>query len=613
MTPDHENKSIVKSEPVWAGRLSVCLLVWFLCSSLFIAWQKPLQFDDGLFAAIPKNFLNDYGWATSYGERIPFNPDVSTGPTMLIPAAAIIAIAGNQPWVPAVTGFLIHAVLLLLIICQIRQLFARPAVVVLGLLLSISLFTVNDFKTLTGYYMGSLLFLFALLIVVNDRYGFAVRYAGYGALAAIALYGKPLALLSFLAAAPVCVAREMLLVKNGRTRLLLLAAGSALLAFSIVLMPWHVFKSNTLKQYPQEFQQQHQAYGTFFFEYHGSGVAHFRDAPDKIVHLKKNTQKNFRILARFLKDENSYPVWLAVIVLVSALVLAFRRWLADQTLQLEYFVPAVLACVVLANGFWFCVISFAMTPGHTFFLVFDLFLILFLLIGCNSRRADIAVAMCILVVPFFHVRLPDLARAYSFTAGDGLFSNSEMMAGAEFLDQGDFRYPLAGCGYHAGPRRLDYLMKASGSLLDCYNLMEDSLVLDEAHYRAANSALLENSGMSPREHFFMSGKHREVKAKFSWREPVDFTLAFEAFNFIGSVKGQRYLLEPIAETCKSNVLYQTQYIYVCEVPFESWASGLDPDEVARSLVKYRSWYRTRIPAYGSGLAEPADDKPDFTG
>ena len=129
----------------------VCgLFIWFFASSLSIAYHKAPQHDDAMFATIPKNFLNGYGWATSYGEKIPFNPDISTGPTLLLPATAMIALFGNQTWVPAMTGTIMNITLALLILWQLSRLTKNRSAVFFALLLSISLFTVNDFKTFSA-------------------------------------------------------------------------------------------------------------------------------------------------------------------------------------------------------------------------------------------------------------------------------------------------------------------------------------------------------------------------------------------------------------------------------------------------------------------------------
>ena len=122
------------------------LVVWFFVSSLSIAYHKAPQHDDAMFATIPKNFLNGYGWATSYGEKIPFNPDISTGPTLLIPAAIMIAAFGNQTWVPAMTGTLMNIALTCLVLWQLWQLTKNRSAAWFALLLSISIFMVMILK-----------------------------------------------------------------------------------------------------------------------------------------------------------------------------------------------------------------------------------------------------------------------------------------------------------------------------------------------------------------------------------------------------------------------------------------------------------------------------------
>jgi hypothetical protein len=541
------------------------LFLWFFASSLSIAYHKAPQHDDVMFASIPKNFLNGYGWATSYGEKIPFNPDISTGPTLLLPAMAMIAVFGNQTWVPAMTGALMNIALVLLILWQFRQ---KPhfAAKSLALLLALSLFAVNDFKTFTGYYTTALLFLLSLLWVQNPRYSLWWRFFLYGAASAVGLYGKPLILLSFLLALPAILLLEHRADLRKNIRLFVFAA----LGFALVFLPWQLYRHHILTQYPASYQTALELYGKQFFDNHGTGIGQLKNHAGKLVYLKLNAAKNFRLLSHFLRAENNFPLLLVLAVILLPFLLLLKKGREPRSAAPEK-IPAssetvfyaVLAWVILGNGLWYVLLSFAMTPGHAFFFGFFSFFLLFFLIAVLSRSEWISCGICIAAVFLFQVRLPPLLEAYRFKVAD-IIDNAQIEDTLHFLQSRSFRYPLASCGYLAAPYRMEYLLPHSQNFVDCYNVLEDSLAFDAS------------------------------SASYRWAAEPDFTFVFEGLSLLGAAHSQEYVLGPIWESCQQHMLFQKGIYYVCEVPFSDIKDKLDPNETARHLVDYQHWYRTRI-------------------
>lgn len=82
--------------------------------------------DDSYISMAAKNLADGVGYATSYpvyGEaRIyPFDPGITTGPTLVLPAAAVIAVFGNTPWAPGFAAASISALVLLFLILAVRR------------------------------------------------------------------------------------------------------------------------------------------------------------------------------------------------------------------------------------------------------------------------------------------------------------------------------------------------------------------------------------------------------------------------------------------------------------------------------------------------------------
>ncbi|HSC75921.1 MAG TPA: hypothetical protein VLB90_06780, partial [Pseudomonadales bacterium] len=135
---------------------------------LLLAFDRSPTSDDALVMSVPKNWINGYGWATSYSEKIPFNPDFTGPPAMLIPTALLIKLFGNQLWAGGVTGAIINLVLLTLCLQQIRAYWQHTGLAALCLVWGCIISKPNDFATLVGYYSGSLLVLLTTLIAFNQ-------------------------------------------------------------------------------------------------------------------------------------------------------------------------------------------------------------------------------------------------------------------------------------------------------------------------------------------------------------------------------------------------------------------------------------------------------------
>jgi hypothetical protein len=533
------------------------LFIWFFLSSLSIAYQRAPQQDDAMFATVVKNFLRGEGWATNYGEKILFNPDLTAGPALLLPAAPLIALFGNQPWVPAITGALVNITLSLLILYQLYARHPGQPASLLAFLLALSLFAANDFKTFTGYYTSALLFVLALLLVSNPRYRVSYRLTGFGVLAAIGLYTKPLILLSFITTFPLL---SIWLKKH--LQLAAYKSGSLiLLGFFITLAPWHLYKTTILEQQGDHYQRAYQEYNQFFFEHHGSGLAQFREAENTLGYLKKNTLKNANMLQRFLKNHLGIPL---AMLFVFSLVCCFYftgKFLLGSTRAL--LLESVIACVVFINLLWFICFSFAMTPGHAFFAVFLAIFLLFYLLTVYAPSTHTAVFLCLLVSALLLPAHKPLLQAYSFRQDDPAIDNASLQEIIHFVDSQSFPAPLASCGYGGAPWRMIYLRQSSGMIVDCYNLLEDAL-------------------------------QQQTDGQYQWGSIPDFVLVVEGLGLLSAAQSQAYVLGPLLGLCSKNVLYQQSFFSLCKIQGADLIGQLDPNQTMRELSLYREWYQTRL-------------------
>ncbi len=111
----------MKSKHILIG-VQILLLVAFSVISLGLATSQGLCCaDDAYHAMVAKNLANGHGFASSLPLGLShstwqlFDPYLGTGPTILLPAALLIKLAGNTYWAPGASNILLWSVLLLCI------------------------------------------------------------------------------------------------------------------------------------------------------------------------------------------------------------------------------------------------------------------------------------------------------------------------------------------------------------------------------------------------------------------------------------------------------------------------------------------------------------------
>jgi hypothetical protein len=97
-------------------------IIFFLIAAAFLyisvvnIFAYPIaHYDDAAYAAVAKNLAFGYGYSSyllNGGELVRFNPMISTGPTVILPAALFIKIFGNKLWVPGASAALVNIILL---------------------------------------------------------------------------------------------------------------------------------------------------------------------------------------------------------------------------------------------------------------------------------------------------------------------------------------------------------------------------------------------------------------------------------------------------------------------------------------------------------------------
>lgn len=164
--------------------------------------------DDAAIALAARNMAEGNGFATSihfdgFNEIESFSRGITTGPTLVLPAALLIAIFGNTPWVP---GFLVATVcliLLLLIIYIIRKQTNLMLALIFSSLLILFFYNITAGRYFSSWYVligempAALLGILGVLIFSVSPYKRqTIIYACF--LFGLAFMTKMLALLGFL-------------------------------------------------------------------------------------------------------------------------------------------------------------------------------------------------------------------------------------------------------------------------------------------------------------------------------------------------------------------------------------------------------------------------------
>jgi hypothetical protein len=168
--------------------------------------------DDGAIALVAKNLAGGEGYSLPLnfiGEsgKFPFHQGISTGPTLILPAAALIAVVGNQIWAPSLASALVSAALLILLWRAARRdagawrgaAFAAFAIVLLYTLTGGEFF-VHWYALLGEMPTVLLLALAAILVGRANGQASAARIAFLAGLAGgLSIHGKLLGLIGALA------------------------------------------------------------------------------------------------------------------------------------------------------------------------------------------------------------------------------------------------------------------------------------------------------------------------------------------------------------------------------------------------------------------------------
>lgn len=507
--------------------LGILLCLWFGSATLFSATQIELGFDPAYHATVAKNFATEQGWASSYERRFPVNPDVTTGPSMLLPTAGLIRIFGPERWLPGVSAALLQLTVLTLIFWQLAGLYQRRPVYWALLACLCGVFTLHAhtwWVTLTADFLVFLLWWLAAILLVRPPDGGGLGHGVLvGLVVAAALLAKALAWFG-IAVLLLYGLRQGWLLRQPRAWLR--QSAGILLGAGLLLLPWQLFVHAQIAELTPAQQQERATYAAAFFSEQGSGLSEWAGSADRIGLLAENLARNGGLLREHMQVRYGIgPVVLGGLLL--AMLAQTLWWLvrARDPLQRMLLLLGLMGSVQLG---WFLLLSVSWNAKYALAPLCIAMIMPLLSLARHLNPAPLLPMLCLLPLLFPAPSQAYLQRLLSYDASPNAYTRDQLST-LNYLRGLDASLPLAGCGWVFAPWDMEYLWPGSGHFRDCRRLIADGLEIAS------------------------DGTAR-------WRDEVAFVLVLN--HVFWEFSDYRQWYQPVWRACSQELLHRTEYFSV---------------------------------------------------
>ncbi len=562
---------------------SLCLLIvaWFFAATLFAAFRTELGFDPAYHANVAKSFALGQGWATHYEHRFAFNPDVTTGPTLLLPAAAMIAVFGNALWVPAVTAAGVHLAIFLIILRRLRRFDLNgTAPVAAALCVALTLYAHTWWLSLTADFVVALLMILACVLLADPEPR-TRRWRSFaaGICMGLALLAKALA---WFGLAGLAVYGLLAFVRGARSRTDGLCTALLVLGLLSVVLPWKLYETVSLRAMPAEQRQERSEYAREFLRTQGSGIAEWNAAPSRIALLEDNLRRNAGVLARDAEQRYGLPGWAGVGALAGLML--FTLWLLRRP-------PDPLRRLLLMLGLFGCVQSvwlllLSQSWSAKYALAPTLLAIVCLcLASARSRRLRYLFPLAALVLAL----QPAAAARYQasllrFDTTQNAYMR-DLARTRDYLLQSPTNLPLAGCGWVFTPWETEYALPGVGHFRDCRRLIREALAFDDAYYLDTHPEALESIARGTyrdaQDHHLRSEAAEGTPFRYRWIAQPSFVLVVN--HVFWQISSYRESDRLVLEACLRHPLHRTEYFTVALCTADALREALPLDRPSTFL------------------------------
>ena len=428
-----------------------------------------IRYDDAFIAAVARNVALGRGYGTSYHDFQLFDPEISTGPTLILPAAALIWLFGNALWVPGLSVALAIWVSFAVLIARWRR--ARgdsdaavaAAVVVAGMLV----FGSREFGLLGE--LPAVLLAAAGLVGLTDPAARQRAHLIDGVWLGLAMHAKLITLFAL----PGVVLLPMLAPERDRRRMWRTALW-CVAGWTLTVAAWKAYQLAALNGDLRSWLVlQGRSLAFVLGEQSLSGIGQLRVADSMLGLARANVSHGIREAVAAVGGVLPLLTW----VLGAAIVAAIAWWRRALSPAASQFV-LLLATAAASHGLWWLVISPTawyrhLLPG----LMYGVFLVAALAGPAlrASRRATLVGVGCwglslLLMLPTAEHWAGDAARIFQWR----IAPQPRRHALAETRDylvnlRRDASVMLVGCGWWV-TRDLEYALPGVNHFKDCFRV-----------------------------------------------------------------------------------------------------------------------------------------------
>lgn len=423
-------------------------------------------FDDAFFAVVAKNVASGVGYASSYNEVKAYDEEISTGPTVILPASLLVSAFGNELWVPGVAAALqCLSWLAVLLLVTARTSGGTPGwSMALAMLVAFVTLARLGFSAAYGYWFelygeipaALMVATGAILLLSRERDG--GRITG-GLLLGLAVVTKLLAALAVVTIGMLFLIMERRQARRGR---IWLAVAALVLPFVL----WRVHLWRALGAGYEGFRQSEQG----LFLQIGSGFSQLAQAPELLAAVAANVARNASAAAQALGG----PVAaLAFGLLITSVVLACSTSALRESPGPAARVSLALGVASLVNFTWWLLMNpFGWTRHLLLAQVLGICAAVFGLFAIRpgvTRRGLAALAIGLVVAS-----IPETRRLVEPLPPDP--RRAALVETARFLEElrRDPQVVLLGAGWWQNPD-LEYALAGHRSFLDADGLTPQTL------------------------------------------------------------------------------------------------------------------------------------------
>jgi len=571
----------------------LCLLIcfWFFAATLCAAFRTELGFDPAYHANVAKSFSLGQGWATHYERSFPFNPDVTTGPTLLLPAAAMIAVFGNALWVPAVTAACVHLAIFLLILLRLRR-FGLNQTFGAVLCVALTLYAHTWWLSLTADFVVALLLILACVLLVepDPNAGSESRLRrcfAAGVCVGLALLAKALAWFGVIGLA---LYGLVAFVRGARSRREALGAAVVVLGLIAAVLPWKLYEAASLRTMPAEQRAERAEYASEFLRTQGSGIAEWETASSRIDLLADNLKRNADVLARDFEQRYGLPGWTGIVAMTGLLLFTFflMRQPPDPLRRLLL----MLGLIGSAQAAWFLLLSQSWSAKYALAPTLLAIVVLCLASARTGRlRYLIAPAALVLVLQPSNVARYQ-ASLLRFDTQQSAYTR-DLASTRDYLQRTPLNVPLAGCGWVFAPWETEYALPGVGHFRDCRRLIREALAFDDAyyldHHPAAREQIAKGQYRDALDHQLRNDAQGTTPFRYRWIAEPSFVLVVN--HVFWRISAYRESDRAVLEACLRHPLHQTDYFTVALCSADALRDALPLDRPSAFLPsRDESWF-----------------------